>query len=704
MFEDDTILTLEVLDDPAGVEVIDQLERLRYQLWTAEPVSPRPVDPDTFHFPVSNAFEIATETLSVPTTVSICLRGEAGGMIADVGHLEEESVGEGKYIIELGAQIKTYVEVDGPIEITSDLLEKEIAFEQPRDARVGIRSRHERPAATVTTTEEPRDMMTAISTFGSALKSTSPERSYPTLRGHPPNIEVGDTLDVPAGVQPPETGVWIEIPETYEAIYTVAPLAYYLGAEVKPGTTPRLVTEDGFRYRLDTPEDLETGVARALKQLFTLDCVTRVDGLYNVDLHERNVIEERVDLDFASLYDQPLPEQVATYLSVPYSKLEDCIPTWRLTTHVQPRPASIEQLPYVINDLSLVRIANPPSAGEKPSDASKKQATTRSAGLTQSTAEPVMRATTDETDTGAENYVEPEPTDSLEQAWIGDGIPIGATKLTKQAFENWFDREKVDGDISITIIVNDSRMNEERDLVNEVYGDRDDLPFEVTVHNNLSVSELRTVLSQKHSFLHYIGHVEEGGFKCDDGMFDASNLESTDIDSFMLNACSSYRQGQNLINSGAVGGIVTLNDVINDEAVKIGETVAHLLNAGFPLDTSLSIAREHSVFGGQYIVVGAGELMVTQQPGMVPFLIDISSVGNKVKFTIVSYVNKAARLGTIFTPHIEKINDFYLASKPVRDITTTNEEFRDYIELQAVPTRMNEELHLDSNFVLDSLV
>jgi hypothetical protein len=698
MFEDDTILTLDVLDDPPGVEIIDQLERLRYQLWTAGPVSPTPVDPDTFHFPVSNAFEITTETLSVPTTVSICLRDETGGMIADVGHLEEESVGEGEYVIELGAQIKTYVEVAGPIEIASDLLEKEIAFGQQRDVRVGIRSRHEQPAATVTTTENPRDMMTAISTFGSALKSTSPERSYPTLRGHPPNIEIGDSLEVPAGVQPPETGVRIEIPETYEAIYTVAPLAYYLGAEVEPGTTPRLVTEGGFKYRLDTPEDLETGVARTLKQLFTLDCVTRVDGLYNVDLHERNVIEERVDLDFASLYDRPLPEQIATYLSVPYSKLEDCIPTWRLTTHVQPRPASIEQLPYVINDLSLVQTANPPSAGEELSDASKSQATTRSAGFTRSTAKPVMRATTGGTDARAEEYVELEQTDSLEQAWIGDGIPIGATKLTKQAFENWFGREKVDGDISITIVVNDARMNEERDLVNEVYGDRDDLPFDVTVHNNLSVSELRTVLSQKHSFLHYIGHVEEGGFKCDDGMFDASNLESTDIDSFMLNACDSYQQGLELIEAGAVGGIVTLNEVINDEAVKIGETMARLLNAGFPLNTSLSIARDESILGGQYTVVGAGGVTVTQPHSRVPYI-----VVHDQSTSIKTYATDDTGVGTIFLPHIGKNNKYSLIPSKIERFAPSEEELSEFLDLQNAPIRMNGRL-LWSSTIDDSTV
>ena len=36
----------------------------------------------------------------------------------------------------------------------------------------------------------------ALSTLSSALKTTSVERSYPTLRGHPPALELGDALDV----------------------------------------------------------------------------------------------------------------------------------------------------------------------------------------------------------------------------------------------------------------------------------------------------------------------------------------------------------------------------------------------------------------------------------------------------------------------------------------------------------------------------
>ena len=707
MFDDEDILTYELLSDPPGIEIIDQLERLRYQLWTSNPVSPKQIDPNGFHFPVSSAFEITTERLSLPATIGVFVRDSSGNMLADVSHLEEESLDENTYILELGAQIKTYVEVEGPIELSSNLLERILQFDQPRDVRVGVRSRHEQPAATVTTTEDPCDMMAAVSSFGSALKSMTPERSYPTLRGHPPNIELGDTLDIPKIAQPPETGVQIEVPESYEAVFTVAPLAYYLGARVVQGSSPLLTTEDGFEHGLCESGCVETGVAQTLKQLFVLDCATRVDGLYSLNLHERNVIEDRVNLDFESLYDRSLSEQIAAYLSVPYTLVEDCIPTWRLSAHVEPVPETIEQLPFVVNDLATVHIVDGPDTESPsvhtPSDPAMARGV-QSTSFTRSVAETSTRATAERSGTATAQYVEPQSSDALEQAWIGTGTPIGASKLTKQAFENWFGREKVEGDISITIVVNDHRMNEERDLVNRVYGDRNDLPFDVTICDDLTVAEFRETLTGDHSFLHYIGHVEDTGFKCADGIFDAASLESTGVDSFMLNACDSYEQGLHLVDAGAVGGIVTLNEILNDDAVQIGESVAHLLNAGFPLDVSLTIARKESVFGGQYIIVGAGGLTVTQPQGRAPLLVELMKSDDKFDVEFRAYANDDMALGSIFKPCLGNQSKHFLTSSSVCSRDISKEDLNQLFMLGDIPVRVNESLFWSQSTDIDTLL
>ena len=695
MSEQDPVFGFEPLEDPPGVEVVDRLERLRYRLHADRPVSPTPIDTDPFYFPVDSAVGITAGEVVLPTVVTVCVRNDAGEMVTEVGHLEEGSVGEGSYVLELGAQIKTYVEVEGPIEITATLLETRIEFDGPRELRIGAQSWHDRPTATVTTTADPHDVMAAVSTFGSALKTTSPERSFPSLRGHPPAVELGDRLDVPDSVESPETGISLELPPTRGAVYAAAPLAYYLGADVVAGPEPRLVTDTGFEYSLSSPKSFEENVERTLKRLFVLDCVTRTEGLYEIDLRARNDVEQYVDLDWGRLYERPLAEQVATYLEVPYALVEDVVPEWRLTVHVETTDETVEQLPFVVDDLAVVRTADTPDTAQP--EAGSTAALTRNGVLTRSVAGP--------TDAGAEKpaYVQPRSSGSLEQAWIGDRIPIGASKLTAAAFRNRLDRETTEGDISITIVLNDPRMREERDLVGDVYGDRENLPFDVRVRRDLTVEGLREAFGADRNFLHYIGHTERDGFECADGTLDASTLGSTGVDAFLLNACNSYRHGLEVIEAGAVGGIVTLNDVLNDGAVRIGELIARLLNAGFPLRAALTIAREECVLGGQYIVVGDGGATVTQAAGRTPNVLDVTPEGDGFEVEIKTYATDEAGLGTVYKPHISKNREHFLSSGTIATFDVSADELTQFLQLEDVPVRNGDELRWSSDIQVEEL-
>ena len=692
---DNTTLAFEALDEPPGIEVVDRVERLRYRLRTDTSVSPTPAATDSFLFPVGNAVSVTAETLTLPTVVSVCVRDTSGEMLEEVGHLEEATFDDGAYILELSTQIKTYVELEGPVRIVADLFETHIEFEEPTDLKIGALSWHDRPAATITTTEDPVDMMAAVSAFGSALKATDPERSYPSNRGHPPAVELGDTLDIPDEIDPPETGVRIEIPATHEAVYTVAPLAYYLGARVVPGPVSRLVTETGFEHRLDTPNGLETGVERTLKQVFLLDCVTRTEGVYDVPLHERSAIEDHVDLDWAALYEKPLAEQVATYLDVPYTLVEEHVPEWRLAVHVDPVADTVEQLPFVVDDLAIVRTVESPRTGDAPTATGPTEALTRDSVLTRSAAESQSA--------GDSSYVEPDSTAALEQAWIGDRIPIGASKLTPDAFQNRLDREATDDDISISIVLNDTRMAEERDLVDRAYGERENLPFDVTIHRDLTVAQLREQLQQESDFFHYIGHTERDGFECADGKLDVATLEETGVDSFLLNACNSYQQGVNLIEAGAIGGIVTLSDVINTGAIRMGESIARLLNAGFPLRAALTVAREENVLGGQYIVVGDGGMTVTQAASRTPTLLEIEANRNDFVVDIKTYATDDAGVGSMYKPFIKSNEKYYLSSGKIATFEIGEGELNEFLQFEDVPVKTDESLKWSSSLDIEEI-
>jgi hypothetical protein len=687
MADDEGILAFDTLSDQSGIEIIDRLEQLRYQIQTPQPVAPKSVSADRFLFPVGEGLEITTEGVMLPNPVSVIVRDTAGDMVAEVEHLDSCTLESGSYILDLSTQIKTYIEVSGSVEITADLVGIQFEFGEQTPVEVGFRSRHTRPASTITAPSDPEGLIDAINQFGSALKSTSPEHSFPTLRGHPPRVELGDELHVPSSLETPETGITLTIPPTLEFVYPVATLAYYLGARVVPGDRPQLRTESGFTH--DFSGSFEQGVEQTIKQIFFLDCLTRTEGFYDVSLHERRVLDDSLEIDWATLYDQPISQRVETYLDVSYDRIADQIPTWQLLTHVEPVPETIEQLPFVVDDLAVIKAAESPTPAEPAVTAGHSERARRSDTLTRSASpDSETRSSPTEGQTPEQPYIQFEPTDALEQGWIGNGVPIGANKLLTEAFQNRFDREVGVGDISITIVQNDIRMDEERDLVDTAYGQRSDLPFDVSVHRNLSVDELRAVFEAEADFLHYIGHADPAGFECPDGKLDADELTASGVDAFLLNACSSYHQGVKLIEAGAIGGIVTLTDIISSEAVSIGEMIAKLLNTGFPLGVALSIAREESILGGQYIVVGDGGMTVTQPSSRTPNLVEISPSAERHSMQIQTYPTNTAGIGTIYAPLLEGEETYYLSSSSTDTFNLTTQEILDFLELEDVPVRI----------------
>ncbi|WP_207589498.1 hypothetical protein [Halomontanus rarus] len=643
-------------DDRPGLTVVDPVQNARYPINTTAPVEPESTDPDCFYFPVDSAIAFTTEKVVLPYVVPAVVRDREGTMLLETEHHAYETLPEGEYILELMAPIRLSVRVRGAVTIASSDERLAIAFGEPTRVRLGARSLHERPAGTVTTTAEPDDLARAVSTFGSALKTLSCERSLPTLRGHPPRLELGDELRIPAGLEPPESGVTIVVPPERTAIYAVSSLAYYLGATVVTGSNPRLETDRGFEHSLgETGAAFERSVERVLRHVFFLDCLTRTEGFYRIDLYERRRVEERLDVSFDELYEQSLAEQLAVYLSIPFETVADLQPAWQLATHVTPALENATVLPFLAADLSV--ISTVPGSTDELADGSTEpelegeldlnleleakaepelESEAKPESESKSTSEPepstdgdvdptideLTRSTTrpnrdrNRPSLESESFVSPPDVEALEQAWLGDGIPIGANKLVPRAFDNGLERSPSDGDVEITIVCNDSRMLAELD--GELYGDREELPFDVTVHRDCSVAELRALIAAETDFFHYVGHVEGGGFVCRDGILEPESLVDVGVETFLLNGCRSYGTGLALLEAGSVGGIVTVSDVGNPDAVAVGRLIARLLNTGFTLRSAVDVARSYRLVGTQYVVVGDGGRSVTQSGGGVP--------------------------------------------------------------------------------------
>lgn len=666
---DSTAIRFESEDDT--LEVVDAVERRRYSMLLPGANTPVESSPDRFRFPVDAAVSVETDAIVLPTAIAVYVRDGDGHMIAETGQFADERFPDGTYGLELCAPLKLYVRVESAVALSADADGMRIEFPEPTSVTVGARSKHDRPAGTITTTDDPKDVMAAVSALGSALKTTSPERSYPTLRGHPPTIERGDHLEIPEEFAPPETGVRLELPAEYRYVYPAASLAYYLGATVEPGEEARLVTDSGLVHPLGTGEAFEREVERVLKRTFFLDCLVRTEGLYPIDLHERRALEDVLDLDFATLYDRPLASQLEAYLEIPYEAIEPEFPDWKLTSHVTPTADSVEMLPFLVNDLAVIRTPTAERVPATPTETAAVEGFLRSPTRSNG-GNAVARSSPNA-------YVEPETADSLEQTWVGEETPMGASKAIPQAYRNRLAREQSAGEIEVVVVCNDREMDEERGLVDSVYGSREELPFDVRVRRDLRTNELATVLETDTDFLHYIGHVEPDGFVCRDGRLDAEGFDRTGVDAFLLNGCQSYDQGMALIEGGAIGGIVTLTDVINSGAVAIGSNLARLLNCGFPLRAALEVAKNDTVVGEQYIVIGDGGMTIAQPEGGTPCLCVIERHGEKYELSMKAFVNSNEGMGSLIHPHIAGNGIQYLNSGYVDTFELTESELEAFL-------------------------
>jgi len=709
-----TFVGIDSLSD-GRLGVTDRIERRQCALSVADDPDPDPADADQFVVPVDDAVAVETTSVVFPELVEAYVRNGEGGAISEVGHFEERELSAGPHVVELSAPIKLYLRVDAPATVSSDASSVSLSLDRPETVYVGARSYHERPAATVTISERPEDALRAISLLGSALKTTSAERSYPTLRGHPPTIELGESFSAPAGLARPETGVRLELPPTHEAAFVAAPLAYYLGAEAVPGDVARLVTDDGFVHRLTAP-DFETAVERTLKQTFFFDCLVRTEGYYPVDLEERRAAEAdgAVPFDLAAAYDRPLAEQLATYLSVPFEDLEAHMPTWKLTGHVEPAAANAETLPYLIDDLAVVRTlderpisraemqaaaidslvceADADGTGESRGAPSRPDGPSRATAVPRATEEgsAVVRGA-DDAESGP-RLVRPAETESLEQAWVGAAAPIGANKATVAAFRNRLAQEPTEGDLSIVVVCNAPEMLDEHETAQEVYESGTGLPFDVTVHRGLTTDRLRLVLESDLDFLHYIGHVDDGGFRCVDGTLDAAAADGVGVDTFLLNACRSYEQGMALIDGGAVGGVVTVDEVLNTGATAIGRTMARLLDAGFPLQAALNLASKESVVGTQYLVVGDGNAEVTHAETGNPSILYVERRGEEFAVRFHSYPTRICGLGSIAMPAVEGAERHFLTGSVSSEFLIDRAELLQLLHQGAAPVYVDGEL------------
>lgn len=725
-------IDIDPLRETDGVTVTDHIENTQFEVYTDRPVDPRPRPESDHYFPVDASVAVETGSIEIPRVAVVETRAGDGTLLT---HGDCYAMPDGTYHVGINpAPTKLYFAFESGFSVSTTDRTTRIDLDAPGTVALGFRSLHQTPAGTITTPTDPESLMDAVSLLGSALQTTSPERSFPTLRGHPPLIERGEEFSVPERVEPVDSGIRIVVPPEYRYLYPVVSLAYYFAAEVVPGDEPR-IEGDGWTYPLEP--GFEARTAEVLRQSFHMDCLTRTEGFYPVDLHERETTD--LDLDWERLYDLPLAERLGEYLDVPFEAVEPELPQWTLTTDVRPDPENVEMLPFVAGELSIVRSPETvtPADGDggvgvgflRASDDDAPATADVPAGPNGSdppmgavdafdegefvrggaSADPVpdadpvsntgpTRGADASADRGAvaadADFVRPEPVNTVEHAWVGDGVPLDANKATLDAYHRRLEAGQVEQSrISVLVVCNDEQMREEGDVA-DLYGLRDMVQFDIEVRHDLDRGEMRDDLASDVDFLHYIGHVDDRGMQCADSYLDLTDEDlEIGVSAFLLNACQSYQQGEALVHRGSRGGIVTLSDVANSPATKLGRIIARLMNSGFNLRTALHVAKRELITGHQYIVVGDGGTTICQSRSGIAVVFDISDRGtNSYDLSAEFYPNRNHGVGSLSWLSLTMAEDNHYVPSQFTFEDIPNEELVDLLDLELVPVFYSDEL------------
>ncbi|MFC7229649.1 hypothetical protein N0B31_19785 [Salinirubellus salinus] len=716
--------TVTALPGGRGVRVHDPIEGGAAVFRAPVALDPTALDEAArdarFTFPVTTAVTVRTPSLTVPRRVNVRVRDPEATLVAESSNRDGATVPAGRWNLELDVTgLKLYLAVDAPVTVTPATHETTITFgttgtdgaaetadDDPVDVAVGVRSHHSRPAGIVTVPRTPTGVMDGLSVFGSALKTRSPERSFPTLRGHPPLLAFGDAFDVPADLEPVGDAPTLTCPPAYEYVYPLASLASYLGARVEPGdpalhaagrTYPLDAVDESPRVTAHRPESTpadplgryETAVRDVFRHLFLLDTVVRTVGYYDVALAEREAIERHLPLSLRAAYDAPLAERTAAYLAVPLSVTAPAWPRWRLTATAPAVPETARHLPFLAADLALVRTSPTPAVTGGPEPALVQA---EGGGESSATARSGTRSGVDGWADADVVDVPPAP-ESLSQAWLGEGIPRGASKATLRSYARHLERAtRVGGErdsrISMAVVCNDAEMREEL-VVGDIYGARDLVTFDVERYELTDRETLASVFESDLDFVHYIGHVEERGLQCADGFLAADSIGRVGVESFFLNACRSYRPGQTLVDKGALAGVVTLSDVVSRSATVVGRTLARILNAGYPLQLAVDVLGEDLFSASNYVVLGDGNAELVTAASGTPVLLEVESSPNEsFDATMSAYPTHRLGMGSFYVPYVGSNRRAYLNTGRLDTFRVTAAELDEVLALEDIPVRV----------------
>ncbi|MFC6991317.1 hypothetical protein ACFQH3_05760 [Haladaptatus sp. GCM10025707] len=558
---------------------------------------------------------------------------------------------------------------DGPAQVRPLGSDLGISFDERTALTVGIPHEHTIPAAPITVTETPEGIATALSHLSAGHLTTGAQCSHPAWRHHPPLVELGDEIDVPDAIRErtPQTELEFKLPPSTEALYVAAPLAYYLGATVtvEDLDAPLLVThEQGFEHSFSNLPAFQHEVASLLRRQFFADCLLR-DVAHETPPRQTALLSEW-GLCPDTLGAASVAERFAAMREIPETDIMPHLPEWYLATYVDPDPAHVRSLPFLLDNMSLIYLPEASAFDGK---------------------ELIRRSLDDFYRVGPQaasvDVLMPTLQSGSLHGWLAAGTPIDVFKVTHSAYVNRlkYGRQTTQS-LSVDVVLNDGEMDAEHEEVAAIYRERAaDLPIDVTVHKSLKRKELAAVFEAKTDFVHYIGHCDVDGLRCPNGNLAIADIGEVNARTFFLNACGSYHEGISLVEKGSVSGAVTLTKVLNDQAATVGAAFARLLINGFEFERAMQLARRRIMMGKDYAVVGDGTYTLAASTDRTPAVAWVEKRGER--FDLTYEANAAWRHGDTYPDPRDQSTTGLYGAKTAYDLS--REELRSFLSTHAMP-------------------
>ncbi|QLG26683.1 hypothetical protein HUG10_03620 [Halorarum halophilum] len=586
---------------------------------------------------------------------------------------DDVPIPDGRYVLTVDGAIRALVRFDGAATVSQvDYERLVVEFPEPTAVTVGFDARVGGDTGTVTVPRTPEGVARALSVLPAGYRTTTPDRTFPAMRGPQPTVAFGDEVSVPRSVRDRlhSTDLELRLPPELRYLFTGAPLASYLGAtvSVERGTTPTLVAP-GTSHEFPELPLFQREASALLRRVFLCDCLVRSAGPHGEDLDEAEHLDA-LSIDAETTYESPFAERVERYLDAPFEDVSDRLPDWHLSMYVEPSYSHVGTLPYLLEEVPFVFL---PDADELADN----EWLDRSLSA-------FYRGTAG--DVASIDLVRPNLGPGRVHGWLADGVPIDVFKTLPEAYENRAAYLDAAGEpISIVAILNDGAMREEYDDAAARYRERAaELNIDIDIREDLTVDELARTFEERHDLLHYIGHCETDGLRCADGYLSARSIEESNVQTFFLNACGSYYEGEELVRKGSVAGGVTFNEVLDSQAATVGTTFARLMTLGYCIERALDAARRRIMTGKDYAVVGDGTHVLTQTDTLVPPNAEIVGEGDDDEFTVTYRVDGPRFPGATHHCHLRR-DDGYSLLRTTEEYIVGRQQLREFLSYSENP-------------------